>query len=305
MKAIERGTVVVLTYNRRARLLQTLRALQKLPERWPVIVVDNGSSDGTAEAVSQEFPSVMLIRSRRNIGAAARNIAVAYAHTPYIAFCDDDTRWQPGALQRAARILDEDPRVGVLSGCVVEDESGRIDPACVQMARSPLDRENLPGPQILGFRTEASVIRTRAFYEAGGFWPPLFIGGEETLLALDMADRGWRMVYIDDVVTMRAPSCPRNAAARLRCEIRNAIWVAWMRLPVKMAWQTTFEQLHRAAGVQQLQPVLVSATAGMARVLQRRHVITPRVAAMWASLYQQAVSAADEQPAQASRRSMV
>lgn len=305
MKSIERGTVVVLTHNRRARLLQTLRALEKLPERWPVIVVDNGSTDGTAKAVGREFPSVMLIRSRRNIGAAARNIAVAYAHTPYIAFCDANTRWQPGALQRAARVLDENVRVGVVSGCVVDAESGRIDPTCIDMAKSPLDRENLPGPQILGFKTEASIVRTRAFYEAGGFWPPLFAGGEEALLALDMAERGWRMVYMDDVITQRSASCSRNAVRKQRCEIRNAIWVAWMRLPAGLAWKETLEQLRKAARLRQLQPVLMSVAAGMALVLQRRHVITPRVASMWGRLYREAMAPGDQQPSQASRGSMV
>ena len=208
-------------------------------------------------------------------------------------------------MLRAARIMDEHARVGVVSGCVVDSESGRIDPGCIEMARSPLDREDLPGPQILGFKTEASVVRTRAFYEAGGFWPPLFVGGEEALLALDMAERGWRMVYMEDVITKRAASCQRNAVRRLRWEMRNAIWVAWMRLPANLAWKETLDQLRKAARLRQLQPVLVSVTAGMARVLQRRQVITPRVAAMWGSLYQQAMSAREEQPSHASRRSMV
>src|SRR5690606_27535031 len=102
MNSIERGTVVVLTRNHRARLLRTLKTLQALPEGWPIIVVDNGSTDGTARAVGRHFPAVLLIRSRRNIGAAARNIAVAYAHTPYIAFTNDDSHWEPGARTRTA-----------------------------------------------------------------------------------------------------------------------------------------------------------------------------------------------------------
>lgn len=297
---------MVLTHNRRRRLLQTLRALTQLSERWPVIVVDNGSTDGTAQAVAQEFPSVLLIRSRRNLGAAARNIAVAYAHTPYIAFCDDDTSWLPGSLQRAVRVLDNNANVGVISGCVVEAGSGRIDPVCLEMAKSTLDREELPGPQVLGFQAAACVIRTRAFYEAGGFWPPLFIGGEETLLALDMADRGWRMIYLDDVLTQRTFSQPGGVARKRRRELRNAIWVAWMRLPVKLAWKTTLEQLRTAARHRQLRPVLMLAAAGMMRAIQKRRVISPRVASMWRHFCsdQEALAAEGESPAQISRGSL-
>ncbi len=239
---------MVLTHNRRVQLLQTLRALSRLPDGWPVIGVDNGAADGTAGAVAREFPNVLLIRSRRNIGAAARNIGVAYVHTPYVAFCDDDTQWEPGALERAGQILDAHPQIAVLNGCVKVGDAGRIDPACISMARSPLDRENLPGPQLLGFMAGACVVRTRAFYEAGGYWPPLFIGGEEELLALDLADRGWRMVYVEDVVTRHFPSRIRNNPLRERLLLRNAIWVAWLRLPFRQAWRETVELLNRLPG---------------------------------------------------------
>ncbi|HEU4346617.1 MAG TPA: glycosyltransferase, partial [Actinoplanes sp.] len=54
-------TVVVITRNRRAGLLRTLRRLADLPERPPVIVVDNGSEDGTAAAVRAAFPAVEVV----------------------------------------------------------------------------------------------------------------------------------------------------------------------------------------------------------------------------------------------------
>jgi len=302
MDYFERGTVVVLTHNRRARLLQTLRALSRLPDGWPIIVVDNGSSDGTARAVSQEFPSVLLIRSRRNIGAAARNIAVAYVHTPYVAFCDDDTQWQPGSLQHAACVLDAHPRIAVVNGCVLVGEEDRIDPACIRMATSPLDRENLPGPQLLDFMAAACVVRTRAFYEAGGYWPPFFIGGEESLLALDFAQRGWRMVYIEEVLVRRAsPSCSVFLERR---RMRNAIWVAWMRLPWRLAWEETLALLRKAAGRHQLRAVLMLTMTGMTRAFKERQVVAPRVAAMRARLLAQGAQETHEAAARPPRSSL-
>ena len=85
----------------------------------------------------------------RNVGAAVRNAGVRRARTPYVAFSDDDSWWQPGALRRAAAALDADPRLGLVAartlvgpGC----ERTRSDEA---MAASPL-REG-GGAAVLGF----------------------------------------------------------------------------------------------------------------------------------------------------------
>ena len=76
-----RITVVVLTYNRREEVLHTVAQLLALPERPAVIVADNGSTDGTADALGARFPRVRVVRCGTNLGAAARNRAAALATT--------------------------------------------------------------------------------------------------------------------------------------------------------------------------------------------------------------------------------
>jgi glycosyltransferase involved in cell wall biosynthesis len=93
-------TVVVVSRNRKSEVLQTLG---RHPE--PVILIDNGSTDGTADAVEQLHPTVRVVRLGRNHGATARDLGVALATTPYVAFADDDSWWEPGALDTATRIL--------------------------------------------------------------------------------------------------------------------------------------------------------------------------------------------------------
>lgn len=303
MSSFEKGTVVVLTRNHRAQLLRTLRALQQLPEAWPIIVVDNGSTDGTARAVGRQFPGVMLIRSRRNIGAAARNIAVAYAHTPYVAFTHDDSRWEPGALACAARILEEHASVAVVSACVKDAESGRVHPQCAEVARhAPLTDASHGGP-VFGFTPDACVLRTRAFYEAGGVWPPFFEGGEENLLALDMAERGWGMWYCDDVVNWRQTSEPSERMLGRRW--RNDIWTAWMRLPCKLAWSVTLLRIKDAARAGQLRTLLLAVAAGAGKVFKRRRVVSPEVAARWSQHHTDVFSGSQRLSPSGSRQSLV
>src|SRR3954447_5338295 len=90
-------TVVVATRNRRDRLMETLPR-----HAAAVILVDNGSDDRTPEAVEAAFPQVQVVRLGTNRGAAARNVGVELARTPFVAFADDDSFWTPGSLARAA-----------------------------------------------------------------------------------------------------------------------------------------------------------------------------------------------------------
>src|SRR5256885_16860597 len=83
----DRTSVVVLTHNRAAELERCVQQLQTLPERPPLIVVDNASTDDTAPRVVRSFPQVELVSCAANRGAAGRNAGVARAETRYVAFC--------------------------------------------------------------------------------------------------------------------------------------------------------------------------------------------------------------------------
>src|SRR3954468_15042196 len=122
-------TVVVISRDRREDLLNSLPRHEA-----PVILVDNGSTDGTAPAVRARLPQVRVIELAENAGAVARNIGVQAAETPYVAFADDDSWWAPGALRRAADILDAHPRVGLLAGRVLVGPQERTDPVSTAMA---------------------------------------------------------------------------------------------------------------------------------------------------------------------------
>jgi GT2 family glycosyltransferase len=274
-------TIVVLTYNRIDELRATLRELCELPEAAPIVVVDNASRDGTPAVLACEFPQLTTVRNAGNLGAAGRNAGVAAVRTPYVAFCDDDTAWQPGALALAAGLLDAHPRLGAIVGRVQLGEPPRDDAICELLADSPLARDGLPGPALLGLLAGASVMRVDAFTAAGGYWPPLFIGGEESLLALDLASLGWRIAYVDRIVTRHRPSQLRDARYRSALLLRNAIWTAWLRLPAVDAMRATRIALADASRGGRLLRVLIASLAGIGGVLRRRRVVSREICAMY------------------------
>ncbi|WP_213767774.1 glycosyltransferase family 2 protein [Caballeronia sp. dw_19] len=237
-------SVVVLTYNRSAQVLETLARLSALPDRARLIVVDNGSTDATAEHIAERFPGVTLITAQKNLGAAGRNLGVASASTEYVAFCDDDTWWHPGSLSRAVQLLDQSPRVGVLSARVLVGEAGDTDATCRLMARSPLDAAGLPGPSLIGYMAGACVFRTPLYRQIGGYESRFFIGGEETLASLDVLACGFAIVYAEELIVHHHPSPLRDSALRRRLLARNAAWVAWMRLSWGEGWRATRAAVH-------------------------------------------------------------
>ncbi len=242
-----RTTVVIATRNRRASLSRSLEKLTALRPRPPIVVVDNASDDGTG-AVVQAFDQVRLIRFPRNIGAAARNLGVLCATTPYVAFSDDDSWWAPDALVRAEQIMDATPRLGLLAAETVVGPDERRDPVSALMATSPLGRDpELPGPSVLGFLACAAVVRRRAYLQAGGFSPVLHFGGEEALLAYDLAARGWALCYVDSVRAYHHPSPQRqNPRRRNNLQLRNGTLVALMRRPAAEAVRASAALLQAA-----------------------------------------------------------
>jgi GT2 family glycosyltransferase len=223
-------TTVIATRNR----CQELRS--SLPRhRGPVILVDNGSTDGTRDMVAREHPEVTLIPLSRNAGAVARNIGVQEAVTPLVAFADDDSWWAPGALERASAVFATSPRLAVVNGRILVGEDEVLDPTCDVMARSPLGTsDGLPGPSILGFVACGAVVRRSAFLLAHGFDDVIFFMGEEERLALDLMQLRWHLCYVDSVVAHHHPSADRDAASRERraaLVARNQVLTAVLRRP--------------------------------------------------------------------------
>ncbi|HEX2574866.1 MAG TPA: glycosyltransferase [Aquihabitans sp.] len=273
-------TVVVATRDRREQVLASLARTTALPERPAVILVDNASGDRTPEAVRACFPEVQVIALDRNEGAVARNIGVATAATPVVAFADDDSWWAPGSLAAAARRFSDHPALGLAVACVVVGPDELVDPVSEAMAASPIHdgHDGLPGRPVLGFQACAAAVRRRAFLDVGGFSRILKFLGEEDLLAWDLADAGWALRYLDDLVVHHHPQAAgRDSGARQARQRRNALLTTWLRRPAPLAAAAT----ARAVGDGVRDPVARRALVDAARLapaaLRARRVVGPEV----------------------------
>ena len=117
-----RVAVIVLTFNKREDLLACLESLNDLDYApHETLVVDNGSEDGSAEAVAAAFPDVHLLQNGTNLGASlGRNRGAAYVQkhlsADHLLFLDDDTVVDPAFLDHLSRALTADPKAAIAFG---------------------------------------------------------------------------------------------------------------------------------------------------------------------------------------------
>jgi len=214
--------VVVLTWNSRRHLEGCLGSLPAAADRsLQLVVVDNGSTDGTAAAVLELASHAEVIRNETNRGVAAgRNQGLAAVRAPYAVLLDVDTVVEPGALGRLLDHLDAEPEVGLCGPRLVLPD-GSTQPSCqlFPTMRDKLVRQ-LPRRVGAGFLREIELgdwdhvgrrdvdyvvgacqaVRMSALREVGWLDERIFYGPEDIDLCLRMQLLGHRVSYLGDAV---------------------------------------------------------------------------------------------------------
>jgi glycosyltransferase involved in cell wall biosynthesis len=220
-------SVILPTFNRARFLPEAFASVraQTWPH-WELIVVDDGSTDGTRDLVErarQEFDRPIRYVHRDNGGAyAARNTGLDHATGDYVAFFDSDDLWLPEFLRRSVTALDSQPEVDwVYVACrTVDESSGRtIEPSTFQVNGQPRPFLELPvraaGPLQMLEPGEAllcqirfglyaglqnSVIRRRIF-ENARFWNDYRVV-EDVLFLVRALSQGLTIGYINEVLVV-------------------------------------------------------------------------------------------------------
>ncbi|HEV2287815.1 MAG TPA: glycosyltransferase family 2 protein [Candidatus Acidoferrales bacterium] len=222
-------SVVILTYRRRENLIRVLESVRaQAYEPREVIVVDNASGDGVVEFLKAEFPEVLLVSLRENIGCAGRNRGIAAAHGDIVVTIDNDVYFDsPFELQKIRNAFDHSPEASCIVFKVLEGDTGRVHLRDWCHPRSYWDYSDSEFETCF-IPEGASAFRRADFETIGGYYEPLWIGCEGSDLALRMIDAGMKIAYRPEVRVRHAMSQETRSSGRnFYFYTRNYLWIAF------------------------------------------------------------------------------
>jgi len=238
---------VILTHNRRDQLVHTIMSARN--QQYPkleIVVVDNASTDGTAEFVRSCFPSVKVVANRKNVGTATgRNRGIEASSGEFIVFLDDDCVLEgDAAVGSVVTNFRADPECGAVAFRIADPRTGKEWPYSLRV-----------GPEVpmvyecARFCTGGVAIRRKTLEEVGLFWEPYFIGGVDTDLALRIVASGWRIMRRTDVQVWHPspkPGAPLNPEREIYFKVRNSIWLALRVIPLTLMLSLLVPRFGRA-----------------------------------------------------------
>lgn len=206
--------VVILNWNGREDTLACLRSLRS--STWqplPIVVVDNGSDDGSADAVRAEHPHVDVIEAGRNLGfAGGNNVGVEAAlagGADAVLVLNNDTEVAPDAIRRLVGALRDDALAGACSPVLPY----ALRPERLWFAGAPYDPDRARSGRSSAYETGAAALperpvvidraagaallaRASVWQELGGFSEELFFLHEDVDWSLRVRAAGWRILLV-------------------------------------------------------------------------------------------------------------
>ena len=232
-----RVSVILVNWNRREDILANIAALRRQHFReFEVIVVDNGSTDGSVERLERE-PDIRLIKLEENRGpSAARNLGVAEARGQYAFFLDSDAFLSRRGLDRLVRLMDEESDVGLVGCRVLNYFTREIDQWIYSQPYLSHGRRRFA---TYSFSAAGAMVRTALFREVGGFWEQLFIYNEEVELSIKIHQAGSRVLYCPRVTVFHrvAPEGRAGLGKYFYYQIRNWIWIFYRHYPASWRYR--------------------------------------------------------------------
>ena len=241
------AAVVIPSWNSAGLLPRCLDSLADQGAELELMVVDNGSSDGSLELLRERgVPHVSL---ERNTGfAAAVNLGAARTSAPAVLALNADTVLEPGCVGRLAAALAADPGLGGVQPRILQLEAGgEVDLATARLysrgmalsadgrafeegAGEPQDERSAAASEVFGVCGAACLLRRQLFDDLGGYDESYFAFYEDVDLNVRARIAGWRFAYVPEAVVWH---------------LGNASWLA--EAPSPGAWNARLVARNRLA----------------------------------------------------------
>ncbi len=210
-------SIIIVNWNTREHLLRCLKSVFQSEEGrpWEVIVIDNGSQDGSAEEARRLFPGIRLIANERNLGfARATNQGINIASGKYLLLLNPDTEVKGRAIEELVAFMEGHPDAGIAGGQLLNGDGSRQNSianfpslATELLNKSLLRRlfpgkfpgkeKNYPSPIEVDSVIGACMIAKReALEQVGVLDEDYFLFLEETDWCYRMRKAGWKVYHV-------------------------------------------------------------------------------------------------------------
>ena len=228
-------SILVVTWNRKKDILVTVQSIyEQTYKNFEIIVVDNGSDDGTTDALSSFQPEIVLVALDRNIGVTAgRNVGIRIARGEIILCLDSDASLGRDTIQNIVRKFEEDQDVGVINSKILNAYTHKFDSfagwAYNEKTRAKSEQEFYSH----NFSEGGCAIRKRVFERVGLFWERLFFGREGEEFSLRVLDAGYKILYYPSAVVYHrvSPNKRIEGSERQYYDLRNSLNIYVARYP--------------------------------------------------------------------------
>lgn len=239
-----KSTIIIPNYNGIHYLENCLRSLEK--EQADVIVVDNGSSDGSYEMADEKFPAVRTIRFQENTGfCKAVNAGIAAASTEYVIFLNNDTILEPGFVRELERALDGNNNVFSGSAKMISmTEKEKIDDAgdmycalgwAFAVGKGKPERNYRKCRTVFAACGGAAIYRRSVLQQIGMLDENHFAYLEDIDLGYRAQIYGYRNIFVPKARVYHAGSASsgsRYNSFKAKLSARNSIYLIYKNMPV-------------------------------------------------------------------------
>lgn len=280
-------TVSILTCNRKNVLSELLESLKKqtLYRQFEVIVVDNNSSDGTQEAVTERHPEVRYIRLAENIGCAGRNIGIKEATGDIVVTLDDDVFFRRNdEVERIISVFLKNKDANVINFKILFHDTFELIPFNWFHPRKFEDYSDSTFET--DYISEGAVAFRKEIFDKAGYYPEdFFISHEGYDLAYRIIADNYTIIYSHEIeVLHRIAKKQRESWRNTYYDTRNYIWLLIKYYPLNLLFKqlayrmvTTFLFSLRRGQLLWYLKALIDAAKGIPSQIKKRRVLSKHI----------------------------